>query len=574
VAIYLGLSLVPYWHFWLAGGTRFAGKGGDPAASAWFLEWVPYAIRHGHNPFITNWANYPFGINGFSNTSMALLGVLAIPVTLISGACTAVTLLFTLAFPLSALAAYTLIRRWTRWRPAAFAGGLLYGFSPYMAGQGGGHLNLVFVPLPPIIFLVLYEIAARRHGNAWLWGSLLGLLCVAQFFISSEILASTVVIGAIGLIGAAALSPHAARMRSRFVARAAASAAVLAGALLAYPVWLMVRGPARITGPAQLTQLYRADLLAPVIPDSSLYFTTRSLSRVADGFSGNPSDNGSYLGIPLLALVLIGAIVLWRQPMTRPIIRVVSVSAVAASILSLGSRLVVHGHVLGSLPLPGSVFSRLPLLDNTIAARYSLYVVLGAAVVLALVLDQIHARLARGRGWRPFPAAGACAILTGLVLAPLIPAWPYAASVTQVPAYFTARGVDAIPAGSVAVLYPFPCSGNAVPMLWQVAAGMRFKTPGGRFIVPTPGAAGPPPADRQTLTGTVLVALEDGSPPPLTPALHAALTAELRSWHVRSVLMQSAAPSARLAGHFFEWLLGRPPDARSGGIEAWYGSPR
>jgi hypothetical protein len=36
---------------------------------------------------------------------------------------------------------------------------------------------------------------------------------------------------------------------------------------------------------------------------------------------------------------------------------------------------------------------------------------------------------------------------------------------------------------------------------------------------------------------------------------------------VRAVLVQPAGVLP-----FFEWLLGRPPDSRSGGISAWYGS--
>ena len=104
---------------------------------------------------------------------MPLLGVLGAPVTLACGAFGTTTLLFTLAFPVSALSAYALISRWVRWRPAAFAGGLLYGFSPYLVAQGGSHLNQVFVPLPPLIFLVLDEVASadreERGPGGWPW---------------------------------------------------------------------------------------------------------------------------------------------------------------------------------------------------------------------------------------------------------------------------------------------------------------------------------------------------------------------------------------------------------------------
>ena len=67
-------------------------------------------------------------------------------------------------------------------------GGLLYAFSSYIAGQGLGHLNLVFIPLPPIMVYVLYELVVRQRGSARRWGIALGLLAAAQFLISPELL--------------------------------------------------------------------------------------------------------------------------------------------------------------------------------------------------------------------------------------------------------------------------------------------------------------------------------------------------------------------------------------------------
>jgi hypothetical protein len=141
--------------------------------------------------------------------------------------------------------------------------------------------------------------------------------------------------------------------------------------------------------------------------------------------------------------------------------------------------------------------------------------------------------------------------------------------VTQVPPYFTSAFGSAeahIPEGSVAVTYPFPLPRDADPMLWQVAAGMRFKSPGGRFVAPLSPAAG------QSVAG-VFSYLGSGRAVARTPALRADLTAQMHAWHVRTVLVQAAAggqPSVVM--QFFTWLLGRPPDATVGGISAWYGN--
>ena len=396
IVAYFGLSVIPYWGFWTAGGTRIAGKGGDLATDAWFLDWVCYALVHLHNPLLTDWGNYPYGINGVTNLSMPLLGVLGTPVTLAFGAFVTTTLFFTLAFPLSALSGYVLMRRWVRWRPAAFAGGLLYGFSPYLVAHGGSHLNLVFVPLPPLIFLVLCHIAADQPRRAWPSGAALALLCVAQFLISAEILVSTVIVGAFGLVIAAAVSRDAARHRWQDAAAAIAIASAITAVLLAYPLWLLTAGPARVSGPVQETSLYRGNLLAPLIPDSSMQFRATGWLPLANTFSGTTSENGLYLGLPLLVVLTAGAIALRH----RPVMRVAALTTIAAFVMSLGSRLTVGHWSWTAVPLPEAALTHLPVLGNTIAARYSLYVMLGAAMIFALTIEALRERLRRD-GRRP-----------------------------------------------------------------------------------------------------------------------------------------------------------------------------
>jgi dolichyl-phosphate beta-glucosyltransferase len=290
-----------------------------------------------------------------------------------------------------------------------------------------------------------------------------------------------------------------------------------------------------------------------------MYFRTASSARLADTFSGG-SENGLYLGVPLLILLLLGALFWCRR---RVPVRVVAVVTVLAFVLSLGSRLVVGHHVYTSVPLPETFFNRVPLLNSTIAARYAQYVMLGAAAMLAMILEAVRERLKAG----VFAAVGPAG-LAAVALVPLLPAWPYWLNLTQVPPYFTSalRSAEAhIPEGSVAVTYPFPLPRDADPMLWQVAAGMRYKSPGGRFVAPLPPAAG------ETVAG-VFSFLSAGRPVAQTPALRAALTGQLHAWHVRTVLVQAAGgqrPAQVLP--FFDWLLGRPPDTTTGGISAWYG---
>ena len=194
--------------------------------------------------------------------------------------------------------------------------------------------------------------------------------------------------------------------------------------------------------------------------------------------------------------------------------------------LSLGGALVVRtapGASLDGFPLPERIFTKLPLLSNTIPVRYSLYVSLFAGLVLALALDRLHQRVARrsGPAWLRTPAGSA--LVPGLValacLVPLIPTIPLEGfGDPGIPAYFTLTGPPAGAPDSVALIYPYPSSPTPQGQLWQAQADLRFKMPGGYFLVPQPPgrtiAFSPTLGyDTDTLTARTLIALAAGIPP-------------------------------------------------------------
>lgn len=182
-----------------------------------------------------------------------------------------------LAYPLSATSAFFVLRYWTGSQLAGACGGLLYGFSAYVVGQGLGHLNLSFVPLPPLIFLALHEIIVRQRGRPLRWGVILGLLAAAQFLISAEILFTTGMVSLLGVVILALARPRLiTRSRLQLASRALLPAAVIAGGLVSYPLYFQLAGPLRIKGPAQGTimnpfprrpaRTVRTHLLATLLP--------------------------------------------------------------------------------------------------------------------------------------------------------------------------------------------------------------------------------------------------------------------------------------------------------------------
>ena len=578
VASYLACAVVGFSHVWSHPTSQLVGIGAsDPARMIWFLAWFPFALGHLLNPFVTTWANAPYGVNVLGDTSQPLLGVLASPVTVLFGPIASFNVLMTLAFATSATAGYTLARRVTSWRPAAFACGLLYGFSPYMVAQGSvGHLNLVFIPLPPLIFLVLDDLLVRQSGRPVRLGCWLGLLVIAQYFISSEVLASTAIVAVGGVVLLALLNWRSVAGRLRVAVIGLGVATALAALVLAYPVWSMLDGPQHIVGAVQLhPQQFRSDLVAPVVPDPLQAISPASLRRVSAHFeSGDVPENGSYLGVTLLAVLAVGTIVLWR----RRIVRFAALMMVATFVLSLGSRLVISGTPdpdgISGLRIPEAILDRLPLVKNAQPSRFSLYVVLFAGLLLAVILDELW-RALRRRAWRPPGSApwwsgAACALVGVVALVPLVPAWPYASGDTAIPTYFTTDAVDAVPPGSTVLLYPYPGWGvdGSLAMVWQASAGIRFRSAGGYFLVPQAGTR-TVTYQRDTLTSEVLANLYTQGVPELTTALRAGLRKELASWQVRTVLAVPAGVDPAGSITFFTWLIGRPPTV-SHGIDAWY----
>jgi hypothetical protein len=572
-----------FWNVWSNDPTKFTQIGGDTYLNTWLLNWTPYALVHGHNPFFSTYANYPFGVNTLANTSEPLLGLVTAPVTWIWGPITSFNVLMTAAIVLSAGSGYLFARRWVSWKPAAFAGGLLYGFSPYMtAVSDNQHIHLSFAVFPPLIFLALDELLVRQRHSSIRWGVALAALLVAQFFVSSEVLFTTIVIAGCGgvvllVVGRRSIRDHAAHALVGLVA-----AGVITVVVLTYPVWFALYGPGHIAGPTQLVpQAYRADLLGAIQPDSLLRFAPSSLARTADHFANDPAENGSYLGIPLVVALIVTVVWLRR----RPVVVVTAVTGLIAFILSLGGALALDqspaingsGGAKGRIPLPETLLGKTSLLKNTIPSRFSLYVALFASLLLAIFLEALYQRWTRHHRSAHSSAGrhpGLTAALVGLIglvaLVPMVPVAPFGdISNVDIPPYFLSPAVHRIPAGSVAMLYPYPSALFPNAQVWQAEGGMPFKMPGAYLLVPGANqqiAFSPTYSySRPTLSATVFIQLGQGSAPPETPALRSALLAQMRSWHVQTFLatMGGTVQPAQAMG-FITWLLGQPTALRDG----------
>ena len=456
---------------------------GDPALQTWFLRWVPFAIAHGHNPLFSNWTNYPYGVNLAQNTEMPLLGLLTAPLTVLVSPIASYTLLLWLAFPASATAMFFVVKRWTGSTSASIIGGFLYGFSAYVVGQSVGHVMLSFVPLPPLFFYQLHKLATRQGGHPYREGLVLGAIGVAQFFIEEELLATFALVGLCGLVFAALGNRRAITRDSLlYLVRGLASASALTILFVSYSLWFIALGPQHYTGTVvPAVNPYHSSLLGPLITTRSQYFAPGFLFKY--GKKLGYVENGIYIGLPVLLLVIL-VVVRFRR---NRWLLLSGAMAFAIFVLSLGSRLTLVTRRT-SIPLPFALIAHIPVINNMIPSRLSLYVAFFVALTVALGIADlsqlVRTRPAVRRGAHaPRRRAGMSTLLGVVVLSvlsaiSLVPKWPYYAKTSNVPSFFTTSALRKIPVGSVVLTYPFPYYPENQAMMWQAAANMRFKEMG------------------------------------------------------------------------------------------------
>jgi len=354
----------------------------------------------------------------------------------------------------------------------------------------------------------------------------------------------------------------------RYLVQAGAVAGLVLVVLAAYPVWVALAGPAHIVGPAQTVQLLKGlstDVLTPIVPTIEQRFSfgfawtgTRLVAEHGATLGPDVAENGGYIGIPLLVLLMVGVAALWR----RPLVRFATAMGVAALVISMGAELHYDSRFLG-VPLPFAVLLHVPLLDSQIASRYSVYMWLFVALLVAMIADVLYRRL---REKTPV-AALLCVLVVGAALFPLVPSWPYGSGETGTPAWYLSSYARQVPLGSTLVSYPFPSVGSATPMLWQAEAGMRFKMPGGYVISPGPGRRATFDPPYNALSNAFMECGAGIDQPPVTPQTVAEVRSELRSWNVDTIVVPRSAKYAQCVLTFVAGVLG-PPRSESGS-EVW-----
>jgi hypothetical protein len=457
----------------------------------WFLKWFPYALTHGLNVFHTNLFDYPQGVNLADNTSVPLLGLLGWPVTATLGPVAAFNFLIRLAFALSGASMFFVLRRWCSSTIAPFLGGLLYAFGPYTVGQEL-HLDLAFVPIPPLLVWCADELIRTRRMRPGRLGLLMGAAAGAQLLISPDVLSGCAIM-AIGGGAVLALRHRQVLMeRLSYIVPATVWALVAFAVISGFLVFELVFGPDHSVGaiiPPSSLQGLHADLLGLVAPTANQAWAPHFIAHLGNEMvANNLSENGTYLGLPLVILLVI----IVRRLRDDRVVRALAGLAIGAFAVSLGPSLTV-GTLNTHIPLPEVVFAHLPLLDNTIPARYDLYVSLFASMILAIGLERLWLRrqsstplsawwsshLGRLGADTMRARQARVGLVAGVAVLSLVPSIPFRSEPTPWPASLATSMQRLIPPGSVVLTYPFATPVHPEGMLWEAQAGMNFHLLGG-----------------------------------------------------------------------------------------------
>ncbi len=423
----------------------------DPNFYIWAWRWWAYAVSHGLNPLYSYQIGAPGGYSLAWATTSPSVALLVAPLTAAFGPVLSYNLTLLLAPPASAWATFVAARRLTGKFWASLPAGVVFGFNVYIldhevSGQPNLTVNLL---LPLMVYLVLlwWDGTLRRTGYV-IW---MMLAIALEFYNFVEYFAEMSLIWVAALALGFGLAGRELRPRVLRLARLTAVAYLGAMALAApYLIYALENYPTTLTRPQAFFSL---DLSGLVLPRHDRLLGMKWWAAAA----GHDMSATSYLGIPLLLILVLLAVFAWRRRVTRfLVIGFVIIVAFAA-----GPNLIVDGNQL--FPLPWGGMWNFMFLRSAEPIRTILFGYLALAMALALWLAQADL------GWLARAGRWALALVA---LAAIFANLPTFAEVVVPPA--PRHWTPAVPS-----LQPT----NALPSFFTSGLYRRYLTPGEIVVI-------------------------------------------------------------------------------------------
>jgi hypothetical protein len=212
---------------------------------------------------------------------------------------------------------------------------------------------------------------------------------------------------------------------------------------------------------ANPAEFYPSDLTNVVAPGRPTWIGDSFFQALRALWRGNDAENTAYL--PLTMLVLLVAVVLVRR--TR-VTAALAVFAGIAFVLSLGPWLTVAG--VPTVPMPWAVAGKIPGLDHALPSRFSAFVFMALAVLVA----QAWTAPALRRWFAPAAALASCVLLL-----PNLPAMPFPVDASIAGYVTSGRLEEAIDPGENVLVLPVGQWGPG--MRWMDELDFGFTMPSG-----------------------------------------------------------------------------------------------
>jgi hypothetical protein len=277
----------------------------------------------------------------------------------------------------------------------------------------------------------------------------------------------------------------------------------------------------------------------------------------------NPTEQNAFFGWPLLILLAIVIIWLWREVPAR----LATITLLVMGWMSVGGHAFLHGRDTG-IPGPWLLLQKLPLYESLIEARLTIACLPAIGMLLALASDRVLVRAPHGIRLGPHgPRLGWLTSrrlwFAALVLAtlPILPVRFVTVPRQETPALFTTGDWRAyVRPGRAIVTVPLPDTSNAHALHWQVVAGLGFPIAEGYFVGPFgPDREGTYGAERRPTSWLLAQTALTGVVPAIGPEQRATAIADLRYWRADAVVL-AAAPNVAALRATLDQLLGPGQD--------------
>ena len=319
-----------------------AGDGGDVWVHQWTLWWLKRCVTQGLDPFHTDLLFYPDGVSLTSHNIAWVNFALWLPLQALLGNYAAYGLMYIGLLALNGFAMYLLAREWTGSPTAAFVGGLVYGFWPYVLSQSG-HPNMIVILWLPLALLYLRRTIERGRKRDAVWTALfVALIGISRWQL---LIVAGVILGLYllykGLTDAACRT-----WRTVALLALAGLLSVVLMAPLAVPV---VVGQLTRTFPDDvlIDDAVRAntDLLAYLLPNDNLYLWGRVVPLLGENLRFT-TERVEFIGYTTLLLALYGLVMHWPEA------RFWVLAAGVHVVLALGPQLRVGSQLYPQVPMP------------------------------------------------------------------------------------------------------------------------------------------------------------------------------------------------------------------------------